>query len=77
MLSSGRPLRGAIAGATLYCTTHPCSLCKMLINARIEVVITDSYPDKMSDLLAEAALPSAIWTIKAEIARPDPGLRNI
>jgi dCMP deaminase len=48
-----------IAGATLYCTTHPCVVCaKMLINARIrEVVITDSYPDKMSaDLLAEAGI---------------------
>ena len=48
-----------IAGATLYCTTQPCVVCaKMLINARIrEVVITDSYPDKMSaDLLAEAGI---------------------
>ncbi|HZK25034.1 MAG TPA: cytidine/deoxycytidylate deaminase family protein [Oscillospiraceae bacterium] len=48
-----------IGGATLYCTTHPCVVCaKMIINASIkEVVITDSYPDKMSaELLAEAGI---------------------
>jgi len=38
-------------GATLYCTTRPCSLCtKMIINAVIEkVFIAENYPDKLSD----------------------------
>lgn len=48
-----------IGGATIYCTTHPCVVCaKMIINASIkEVVITDSYPDKMSaEILAEAGI---------------------
>jgi dCMP deaminase len=35
------------SGATLYCTTQPCSICaKMIINAGIkEVVIRGDYPD--------------------------------
>ena len=37
----------SVEGATLYCTTAPCSLCaKMLINAGIErVVYAGEYPD--------------------------------
>ncbi len=45
------------AGATLYTTAHPCSLCtKMLINAGVERVVTlDDYPDELSkQMLAEA-----------------------
>ena len=45
------------AGATMYTTAHPCSLCaKMLINAGIKrVVMLDDYPDELSKkLLAEA-----------------------
>ena len=36
--------------STLYATNHPCIICaKMLINAGIkEIVIIDSYPDKMA-----------------------------
>ncbi|NLM47177.1 MAG: cytidine deaminase [Firmicutes bacterium] len=48
-----------IAGATLYCTTHPCVVCaKMIINAGMkEVVIATSYPDELSAaLLAEAGV---------------------
>jgi dCMP deaminase len=48
-----------IAGATLYCTTHPCVACaKMIINAGMkEVVIAASYPDELSaSLLAEAGV---------------------
>jgi dCMP deaminase len=40
----------SIEGATLYCTTAPCSVCaKMLINAGIkEIVYQGSYPDTLS-----------------------------
>ena len=47
----------SIAGATLFCTTLPCSIClKMLINAGIrEIVFEDGYPDELArDLLDEA-----------------------
>jgi dCMP deaminase len=46
-----------LKGATLYCTTQPCSICaKMIINAGItEIVIRGGYPDKMAkDFLNEA-----------------------
>ncbi|GHS95144.1 cytidine deaminase [Planctomycetales bacterium] len=49
-----------IQGATLYCTTHPCSLCaKMLINAGIEkIFIAEGYPDEFArSLLREAGIP--------------------
>ncbi|OPY90959.1 MAG: tRNA-specific adenosine deaminase [Syntrophus sp. PtaU1.Bin208] len=48
-----------IAGATLYCTNHPCVICaKMIINAGIvSVVILDGYSDKLADeILAEAGI---------------------
>lgn len=48
-----------IQGATLYCTTYPCSLCaKMLINAGIKkIVYRGSYPDELSQkLLKEAGI---------------------
>jgi dCMP deaminase len=46
-----------IAGAVLYTTTHPCSLCaKMIINAGIrKVVISDDYPDTYGKKLLEEA----------------------
>ena len=47
----------SIAGATLYCTTAPCSICaKMLINAGIErVVYHGDYPDRLAmEYFAEA-----------------------
>lgn len=46
-------------GATLYCTTFPCSICaKMIINAEIkEVVYDDDYEDELAKrLLAEAGV---------------------
>ncbi len=43
----------SIAGATLYCTNLPCSICiKMLINAGIEeIVYEDGYPDPLAQKL--------------------------
>ena len=48
-----------IAGATIYTTHHPCSVCaKMIINAGItRVVSADAYPDPMaSEMLTEAGV---------------------
>ena len=47
----------SIAGATLYCTTKPCSICaKMIIQAGIEkVVYSDMYPDELADQYFENA----------------------
>jgi dCMP deaminase len=41
----------SIAGATLFCTTLPCSIClKMLINAGItEIVCEEGYPDELTE----------------------------
>jgi dCMP deaminase len=38
----------AVDGATLYCTTFPCSICaKMIINAGVvRIVYIEGYPDK-------------------------------
>jgi len=47
----------SIVGATLFCTTMPCSIClKMLINAGIrQIVFQEGYPDELSQgLLTEA-----------------------
>jgi dCMP deaminase len=49
----------SIAGATLYCTDHPCLTCaKLLVNAGIvRVVYADSYPDQLAaDMLREAGM---------------------
>ncbi|HDI42429.1 MAG TPA: cytidine deaminase [Candidatus Bathyarchaeota archaeon] len=46
-------------GATLYCTTFPCTICaKMLINAEIKEVVYDSdYEDPLSkELLRQAGI---------------------
>jgi len=48
-----------IAGATLYCTTHPCIICtKMLINAGVTAVVyAEGYADELSaDMLKESGL---------------------
>jgi dCMP deaminase len=53
-----------IQGATLYCTTSPCSICaKMIINAGIVVVyFAEGYADELSDqLLAEAGVRLVRW----------------
>lgn len=50
----------SIAGAELYCTHHPCSLCaKMLINCGAShIYYADSYPDGLAaQLFAEAGIP--------------------
>jgi dCMP deaminase len=49
----------SVNGATIYTTTHPCSLCaKILINAGIkEIVYSEGYADELSkELLDEADL---------------------
>ncbi len=47
----------SIAGATLYATNQPCSLCtKMLVNAGIrEFVIAEGYPDELAVEIMEQA----------------------
>lgn len=45
-----------IAGATIYCTNKPCSICaKMIINAKIvKIIYLDDYNDSLADeLLAD------------------------
>jgi dCMP deaminase len=64
-----------IAGATIYTTHHPCSVCaKMIINAGIVRVVTDDgYPDELAaDMLAEGGI--AVETL-AEAASAPPGRR--
>ncbi len=49
----------SMEGATMYCTTAPCSTCaKMIINAGIErLVLGGRYPDKLGeDLIGEAGI---------------------
>lgn len=49
----------SIEGATLYCTTQPCTQCtKMLINAGItEIVYAEGYPDDLAcGLLDESGI---------------------
>ncbi|MEO0073556.1 MAG: cytidine/deoxycytidylate deaminase family protein [candidate division WOR-3 bacterium] len=49
----------AVAGATLYCTHHPCITCtKMLLNAGIrEFVVAATYPDGLArQVLREAGV---------------------
>jgi len=56
-----------IAGATLYSTTYPCSLCaKMLVNAGIKRIVTlTDYPDALAkEILAMA-------NIKVELVKLD------
>jgi len=59
----------SIQGATLFCTTLPCSICfKMLINAGIrEIVYEEGYPDDLTDaLLKEADLIITKFSAKEE-----------
>lgn len=43
----------SIKGSTLYCTTHPCSICaKLIINSEIkEIFILEDYTDDLSKKL--------------------------
>ena len=47
----------AIEGATLYCTTQPCTVCtKMIINAGIRrVVVKEAYPDDLAQKMMQEA----------------------
>jgi dCMP deaminase len=59
-----------IAGATLYCTNSPCSICsKMLINAGIaRIVYLEGYPDALAqEMLREAGIPALPF---AEVPTP-------
>jgi dCMP deaminase len=65
----------AIAGATLYCTNSPCSICsKMIINAGLEkIIFQDGYPDKLSlQMLSEAGidLQPLLETATAALEKP-------
>jgi dCMP deaminase len=49
----------SVKGASLYCTTHPCSICaKMIINAGITTIYYRSgYADELArSMLAEAGI---------------------
>lgn len=49
-----------LAGAELYCTTHPCVLCaKMLINCGIRrICYAEYYPDELAEaMLKDAGIP--------------------
>ena len=57
----------SVAGATLYSTHHPCSLCvKMLINCDARrIVTTEDYPDALAkELLEEAGVSVAILSVE-------------
>jgi dCMP deaminase len=64
-----------IAGATIYTTHHPCSVCaKMIINAGIVRVVTDDgYPD---DLAADMLTQSGIAVEALAVAAGVPGGRS-
>jgi len=50
----------SVAGATLYCTNMPCSICsKMLINAQVKKIFyKEGYADSLSELMmSEAGIP--------------------
>lgn len=58
-----------VPGATLYCTTQPCSLCaKMLINAGVtRIVYEGDYPDELArQMIEEAGLEMVRWPAAPE-----------
>jgi len=59
-----------IQGATLYCTTMPCSICsKMLINASVvKIYYGEGYPDELgAEMLKEAGIGCvSVSTINTE-----------
>jgi len=60
-----------IAGATIYTTHHPCSVCaKMIINAGIVRVVTDdAYPDDLAaEMLEQAGIE--VVTLADAVAAP-------
>ena len=49
----------SIAGAQIFCTTHPCTQCsKMLINCGVQTIYyCESYPDELAqEMLSEAGV---------------------
>ncbi len=71
----------AVAGATLYCTHQPCSVCaKMLINAGVRrVVILDDYPDPMAiDFFSQAKVELVRLPLSTESPSPKaPGVEAL
>ena len=59
----------SIAGAEIYCTTHPCILCsKMLINCGVTTIYyCESYPDKMSQEMLDQA---GVRLVKMDVPKP-------
>lgn len=57
----------SMEGATMYCTTAPCSTCsKMIINAGIRrLVLGDRYPDSLGEaLIAEAGIETVYQSLE-------------
>jgi dCMP deaminase len=58
---------GSMEGATMYCTTAPCSTCsKMIINAGIRrLVLGERYPDALGEtLVAEAGIETVYQVLE-------------
>lgn len=57
----------SMEGATMYCTTAPCSTCsKMIVNAGIRrLVLGSSYPDSLGEaLIAEAGIETVYQALE-------------
>jgi dCMP deaminase len=64
----------SMEGATMYCTTAPCSTCaKMIINAGIErLVLGSRYPDQLGeDLIREAGVETDYQIMETSSAETD------
>lgn len=60
---------GSTEGATMYCTTAPCSTCsKMIINAGIRrLVLGERYPDSLGEaLVAEAGIETVYQVLEPQ-----------
>jgi len=61
-------------GATMYCTTAPCSTCaKMIINAGIEqLVLGEKYPDRLGEeLIREAGVKTVYKVLQSSGSEAD------
>ena len=61
-------------GATMYCTTAPCSTCsKMIINAGIEkLVLGEKYPDRLGEeLITEAGVETVYMVPQPSAGKTD------
>lgn len=61
---------GSMEGATMYCTTAPCSTCsKMIINAGIRrLVLGERYPDALGEtLVAEAGIETVYHVLEPRL----------